>query len=139
MRIAYLDCFAGISGDMLLGALVDAGIDPEVLHRATAALNLGASLKIERVERSGISATKVDVLEGAALADENVTSPGHRATDLESVHQQTHTHQHHPQTQHEHKTGRSHTHDHDHSPSQEQERPHEHQHGRSLSVIRELI
>src|SRR5216683_3272299 len=70
MRIAYLDCFAGISGDMFLGALVDAGLDPAVLHQATAALNLNATLKIEKVDRSGISSTKVHVYEGANLAEE---------------------------------------------------------------------
>ena len=42
MRIAYLECFAGISGDMLLGALIDAGVPLEVLIEATAALDLGA-------------------------------------------------------------------------------------------------
>src|SRR5580700_9052791 len=70
MRIAYLDCFAGIAGDMFLGALIDAGVPPQVLHNATAALNLGASLRIEKVNRSGISSTKVHVLEGDHLADE---------------------------------------------------------------------
>ncbi len=61
MRIAYLDCFSGISGDMFLGALIDAGVSPRLLENAVAALNIGASLEIKRVARSGISATKVDV------------------------------------------------------------------------------
>jgi hypothetical protein len=117
MRIAYLDCFAGISGDMFLGALIDAGVDPQILHSATAALNLNATLRIEKVDRSGISATKIHVYEGSKLADDHHN------------HQQPRTHQHHPKSQHQHKIG--HTHEHDHS--------HEHSHGRSLSVIRELI
>jgi len=61
MRIAYLECFSGISGDMFLGALVDAGVFPRVLEEAVAALDVGARLEISRVMRSGISATKVDV------------------------------------------------------------------------------
>ena len=62
MRIAYLDCFSGISGDMFLGALVDAGVSFELLQETVAALNVGATLERSRVDRSGISATKVDVL-----------------------------------------------------------------------------
>ncbi len=61
MRIAYLDCFSGISGDMFMGALLDAGLPPSVLEQTVAALNVGARLEITRVVRSGISATKVDV------------------------------------------------------------------------------
>jgi uncharacterized protein (TIGR00299 family) protein len=61
MRIAYLDCFSGISGDMFLGALVDAGVPKELLEQTVAALNIGARLEISRVKRNGISAIKVDV------------------------------------------------------------------------------
>ncbi len=82
MRIAYLNCFAGISGDMFLGALIGAGVDPAILHRATAALNLDATLRIETVDRSGISSTKVHVLEGDHLAEQAPV--------------EQHTHQHNP-------------------------------------------
>ncbi len=122
MRIAYLDCFAGISGDMFLGALIDAGVDPKVLHEAVAALNLSATLRIEKVDRSGISATKVHVYEGTELAEEHHDHPHE---------QHAHTHQHHPKTQHQHKIGHTHEHPHSHD--------HEQTHGRSLTVIRDLI
>jgi pyridinium-3,5-bisthiocarboxylic acid mononucleotide nickel chelatase len=61
MRIAYLECFSGISGDMFLGALVDAGVSPQLLEETVSALGVGAKVQISRVTRSGISATKVDV------------------------------------------------------------------------------
>src|SRR5216683_567386 len=140
MRIAYLDCFAGISGDMFLGALVDAGLDPAVLHQATAALNLNATLKIEKVDRSGISSTKVHVYEGANLAEETHVHP---PEDNPSNHQQIHTHQHNPKIQHHHKPG--HAHDHSQADPQAPDDPkahehsQEHTHGRSLTVIRDLI
>jgi uncharacterized protein (TIGR00299 family) protein len=132
MRIAYLDCFAGISGDMFLGALVDAGVDPAILHQATAALNLNATLKIEKVDRSGISSTKVHVYEGANLAEET-------RGDDPSNHQQTHTHQHHPKIQHLHKTGHAHDHSQSEPHTHNQEHAQDHTHGRSLTIIRDLI
>jgi uncharacterized protein (TIGR00299 family) protein len=61
MRIAYLECFSGMSGDMFLGALVDAGVAAAVLEDTVAALGVGARLEISRVVRGGVSAAKVDV------------------------------------------------------------------------------
>jgi uncharacterized protein (TIGR00299 family) protein len=63
MVIAYFDCFSGISGDMTLGALVDAGVSIDALRAELARLDLpGYKIKAEKVTRSGIAATKVDVI-----------------------------------------------------------------------------
>ena len=62
MRIAYLDCFSGISGDMFLGALLDAGVPFSLFEQTVAELNVGATLQLSRVDRGGISATKLDVI-----------------------------------------------------------------------------
>ena len=62
MRIAYLDCFSGISGDMMLGALVDSGIELGVLNAAVASLGLpGCRLKAEATRKGGVRATQVRV------------------------------------------------------------------------------
>jgi uncharacterized protein (TIGR00299 family) protein len=61
MRIGYLECFSGISGDMFLGALVDAGVSADLLREVAESLGVEAKLEVTRVTRSGISATKVDV------------------------------------------------------------------------------
>ncbi|MGC2062955.1 MAG: nickel pincer cofactor biosynthesis protein LarC, partial [Thermodesulfovibrionales bacterium] len=63
MKIAYFDCFSGISGDMCLGALVDAGVPLEVLAKELSKIPIqGYKLSSRRVNRSGISATKADVV-----------------------------------------------------------------------------
>lgn len=63
MRVAYFDCFAGISGDMTLGALVDAGVDFAFLQEQLALLPLkGFELQAKKLVKQGIAATKVDVI-----------------------------------------------------------------------------
>jgi len=61
--IAYFDCFSGMSGDMTLGALVDAGVPLEKLRKELARIPLkGYQLTAKKVKRAGLRATKVDVL-----------------------------------------------------------------------------
>ena len=61
--IAYLDCSSGISGDMTLGALVDAGLSCEKLKEELSRLKIqGYEIRSKKVMKAGISATKVDVI-----------------------------------------------------------------------------
>lgn len=62
MRVVYFDCFAGVSGDMTIGAQLDLGVDLESLKKQLSSLGLkGYEIKSRRVQRSFISATKFDV------------------------------------------------------------------------------
>ena len=88
MRIGYLDAFAGISGDMLLGAMVHAGVAPELLRETVAALDLGASLEIEETDRSGIQAIKVNVMVKGELAEH----AGHESEQGHGHHHHHHEH-----------------------------------------------
>ncbi len=63
MRIAYFDCFSGISGDMTLGALIDAGLDFGILKKELAKLNVkGYTLNKRRVKRGALAGTKFDCI-----------------------------------------------------------------------------
>jgi hypothetical protein len=62
MKVCYLECFSGISGDMLLGALVDAGADADTLRQEIAKLGIeGIEVHFERCSRSNIGATNLTV------------------------------------------------------------------------------
>src|SRR5436189_3939023 len=63
MKTLFFDCFSGISGDMTIGALLDLGLDFGYLKTELGKLPVeGYELKMSRVTRSNISATKFDVL-----------------------------------------------------------------------------
>ena len=138
MRIAYLECFSGVSGDMFLGALLDAGVPPRVLEETVAALGVCARLEISRVVRSGISATKVDVwVDGEkdmpreeywAKQNQNV-APAHAHHEHEHHHDPEHHHG--DKDHHDHEASRAAPHGHSHE--------HFHSHGRGLTEIREII
>jgi uncharacterized protein (TIGR00299 family) protein len=116
-RVLYFDCFSGISGDMLLGALLDAGLPLEELKCALGSLAVsGYEIGAERVLRAGVSATKFLLHEhGLPGAGDQVSSGG----DARS-HRHDHDH-HQPHVRvdaafshpHAHDTSR-HTHEHPH-------------------------
>jgi uncharacterized protein (TIGR00299 family) protein len=64
--IAYIDCVGGLAGDMLLSALLDAGAPEDVLRAVPRRLGLDVELRIERVERHGIGALHLDVVDANA-------------------------------------------------------------------------
>jgi uncharacterized protein (TIGR00299 family) protein len=142
MRIAYLECFSGMSGDMFLGALIDAGVPASLFEEAVAALNIGARLEIARVTRSGIAATKVDVYAHGEKDLPREVYWEQRKQSEHHVHDHTHPHEHSHSHQPiellEHNFGAESpritpppTHAPDHA--------HEHQHGRGLQDIRRII
>jgi hypothetical protein len=96
MRTGYLECFSGISGDMLLGALVDAGVPFACLEKTTAALNVGAHLEIRKVSRGGLAAIKVDVF----TPDTPAAGPEHSHHDHPKHTQATHAHEQGPRAVH---------------------------------------
>jgi uncharacterized protein (TIGR00299 family) protein len=61
VRVAHFDCFSGISGDMTLAALLDAGVDAQAVRAAIASLGLPITVEIEKVRKGGFAATHVRI------------------------------------------------------------------------------
>jgi uncharacterized protein (TIGR00299 family) protein len=158
MRLAYLDCFSGISGDMFLGALVDAGVPKQLLEETVAALNIGARLEISRVSRNGISAIKVDVysnggkdLPRETYWEQQAAQSGHSRREGEHPHDHGHSHTHEgePVALLEHnyalqsaaasRTGASSSQPAPDQHEHKKDHRHPHEHGRGLNEIRTII
>jgi pyridinium-3,5-bisthiocarboxylic acid mononucleotide nickel chelatase len=132
MRIAYLDCFSGISGDMFLGAAVDAGVSLEKLEHVTAALGLNTRLTAHRLNRGGIGGTKVDV-----VINGHADVPLDLDPEPEAAHAHVHFHAEHSHSHaavglHEHAEHAAHT-------GHEHEAAHAGHVHRGLQEIREII
>src|SRR3972149_860780 len=75
MKIAYFDCFAGISGDMILGALLDCGLDEKLWREKLSLLPIsGYELKVSTVSKHHLSGKKVDIKIKASLVFNRLAS-----------------------------------------------------------------
>ncbi len=144
MRVAYFDCFSGISGDMMLGALVDLGLDSALLETELAKLKLeGYRLSFSKTQKQSITGTKVHV----ELTDHTDSHDHNHDHDHSHDHDHDHEHDHDHSHEHGHEHGHDHDHDHDHSHEHSHEHDHDHEHeqhdthhhNRNLGDIRQLI
>ena len=121
-RVLYFDCFSGAAGDMILAALLDAGLPLEALKDALGSLGVDHELVVERVMRAGIVATHVSV------------------RDKEHSHSRDHSHSHNHGHEHGHGPDQGHGHGHPHVPGQSHTHAHGHHHEhRTLAEIARLI
>jgi uncharacterized protein (TIGR00299 family) protein len=89
-RVMYFDCFSGAAGDMVLGALLDAGLPLDALQTALGSLGVGHELKVTRVLRAGVSATHVEVLGEDSQDHPHSHDHGHTHPAHSHVHRSIH-------------------------------------------------
>lgn len=166
MKVLYLDCISGISGDMTVGALVDLGVKPSTLEWELSKLALGDfHMHFERAQRHNIEGVKFGIHEGATHthdqdehehghdccghdhdhdhdhghAHEEHSHEGHSHAHSHGEHEHTHEHEEHSHEGHSHSHSHAHgEHEHTHEHSHEGH-GHDHDHGRSHREIREML
>jgi uncharacterized protein (TIGR00299 family) protein len=157
MTILYCDCFSGISGDMFLGALIDAGLPAGYLAEQYRRIALPEfhDVTAAKVHKGAIAATLVHLDFDAPeeshshAHDEHEHEHEHEhAHEEEPGHEHSHEHEHehehsHAHDEHEHEHHHEHEHEHEHSHEHGHEHEHEHEHAhshnRNLGDIRGLI
>lgn len=135
MRILYFDCFSGISGDMIIGALLDAGADSAVLEQELGKLGIETEYELSwtKIIKKGIASTKFDVILKGIHGQPELQEVGAHAHS----HHDHHHHGHENQGHHHHEHGHHHhadvhdDHDHHHHGHDHLEHHHHHHHGGS--------
>jgi len=142
MRILYFDCFSGISGDMVVGALRDLGVEEKVFLDALKALELGDEFHVHfsRGARQGIAGWKFDVHGHSHQGPHgHEASHGHGQSHSHSgSHSHSHGSHHHEHHHEHHHTHAIEGHEHDHGDEIPPEHD-DHAHGRSFAEIRALL
>lgn len=142
MKKLYLECNAGISGDMLVAALLDLGADRAKLDEALQSIPAkGFTYNISRVSKAGVDCCDFDV-----VLDAEHENHDHDMSFLhgEAVAAHVHSHEHEHCHDHEHEHCHEHHHDHDHEHEHEHEHdhvhtPHEHHHHHEHRGLKEVI
>ena len=153
MKVLFLDCFSGISGDMTVGALVDLGVKPSTLEWELSKLDIGDfHMHFDRQKRQEVEGVKFGIHEGETHThgqdephdhghshdsghDHGHGHDHHHDEEGEHAHGHTHSHAHEHEHTHEHGSGEAHSHthghehEHGHGHSHEHEHEHEHEHG----------
>jgi pyridinium-3,5-bisthiocarboxylic acid mononucleotide nickel chelatase len=144
MRTLYFDCFSGISGDMVIGALIDAGADPIQMEKELKKLNIEHeyTLSWEKVIKNGITGTKFDVVlsEKTGHSHHYHHEHSHEHDHSHDHHHHEHSHEHsHSHDHHHHEHGHEHSHSHHHHEHSHEHSHHHHHDHRTYKQIVEMI
>lgn len=134
MKVLFLDCFSGISGDMTVGALVDLGVKPSTLEWELSKLDIGDfHMHFDRQKRKEVEGVKFGIHEGATHTHDQDEpcdhGHEHHHHEHEHEHEHGHGHEHHHHHGEECEHGHSHSHGHAHEHTHEHSHSHEHEHG----------
>ncbi len=137
-RILYIEANSGISGDMFVAAMIDLGVDKDMLTRALRSIPAeGFEIEIKRKEKSGLDVCDFDVVLDADHDNHDHDMEylyGHEQGDEGSMYEHEHGHTHEPEHVHEH----GHTHEHEHTHKHKSYHAHEHHH-RMLKDVFDII
>jgi pyridinium-3,5-bisthiocarboxylic acid mononucleotide nickel chelatase len=155
MKIAFFDCFAGASGDMILGALLDAGLEIETLKTELAKLGLsGYDVQVKKVVKRGIGGSQaIVIIDPPSQHNDHKTDlfgrhehHHHHGNHYDSDPHHVHSHEHQGHTHHDHNHNHHvhshHGHEKEHTQGHhtDQDRPHKDNfHHRNLHDIRNII